>query len=198
MDNDFAGFKPNSELRAEARAVLEESWLQAILTYIVYSVVEGAAASAAGIGNLIVGGPIELGLVGYFLRLKRRQDARIEDLFQGFQQFENSLVLYLVRTLYIVLWMLLLIIPGIVAAIRYSMAMYILHDNPELSGMEALRRSREMMEGNKLRLFELYLSFLGWGLLCIPTFGIGFLWLFPYIKMTEAGFYETLKAAERV
>jgi uncharacterized membrane protein len=128
--------------------------------------------------------------------LKRSKHAQIEDLFDGFRHFEHSLVLYIVRTLFIVLWSLLLIVPGIVAALRYSMAMYILHDNPELTGMDALRRSKDLTKGYKGRLFGLYLSFIGWAILCIFTLGIGYLWLVPYIKVAEANFYEGLKAEE--
>lgn len=186
----------NSGLRAEARAQLEGHWGQAALTYLVYSVILGAAAGLAGIGNLIVGGPMDLGFTHYVLQLKRLRRGQIEDLFDGFRNFEASLVLYIVRTLFIALWSLLLIVPGIVAALRYSMSMYILHDNPELTGMAALRRSAEMMEGYKGRLFGLYLSFIGWAILCIFTLGIGYLWLIPYIKVTEANFYEKLKAEQ--
>jgi uncharacterized membrane protein len=186
----------NAELRSAARTQLEGSWGQAALTYLVYSVILGAAAGLAGIGNLIVGGPIDLGFTHYVLRLKRSKHAQIEDLFDGFRHFEHSLVLYIVRTLFIVLWSLLLIVPGIVAALRYSMAMYILHDNPELTGMDALRRSKDLTKGYKGRLFGLYLSFIGWAILCIFTLGIGYLWLVPYIKVAEANFYEGLKAEE--
>jgi uncharacterized membrane protein len=187
---------PNAELRERAREQLNGHWGQAALTYLVYSVIMGAAAGVAGIGNLIIGGPVELGLTHFVLRLKRAGQAQIEDLFDGFRQFENSLVLYVVRTLFVVLWSLLLIVPGIIAALRYSMALYVLHDNPELTGMEALRRSASLMEGYKGRLFALYLSFIGWGILCIFTFGIGYLWLIPYVKVAEANFYEGLKAEE--
>lgn len=187
---------PNGELRERAREQLEGNWGQAALTYLVYSVIMGAAAGAAGIGNLIVGGPIELGFTRYALQLKRLKHGQIEDLFTGFRHFENSLVLYLVRTIFVALWSLLLIIPGIIAALRYSMAMYILHDDPEMTGMAALRKSAEMTQGYKGRLFAMYLGFIGWAILCIPTLGIGFLWLVPYIKVTEANFYEGLKAEQ--
>ena len=140
---------------------------------------------------------MELGLVSYFLQLKRKKDAQLEVLFKGFKNFERALILYVVKTVFIFLWSLLLIIPGIVAAIKYSMATYILHDNPEISGMDALNRSKEMMHGQKGKLFGLYLSFIGWAILCLFTFGIGYLWLFPYIKASEANFYEDLKSAQK-
>ena len=94
----------------------------------------------------------------------------------------------------IFLWALLLIIPGIIKSFSYAMTPYILEDNPELGAVDAIHRSRMMMRGHKFDLFWMYLSFIGWGLLCILTFGIGFLWLAPYIATTQAAFYEEVKA----
>lgn len=185
--------RTNAELRYDARAQLEGDWAQAVLTCLVYSVIMGAAAGVAGVGNLIVGGPMDLGLAAYFLLLKRSGSAQLEDVFRGFNSFENSLIVYIVRTVYIILWSLLLIVPGIIAALRYSMALYILHDSPGLSGMEALNQSKELMAGYEGKLFMLYLSFVGWAVLCAFTLGIGFLWLMPYMKASEANFYEDIR-----
>ena len=193
IDGDY--LKLNSDLRAEAREQMKEKWGGAVLACLLYSIINGASSGTAGIVTLIIGGPLELGLVAYFIKIKRQKSAQLEDLFSGFRQFEAALVLYVVRTVFIVLWMLLFIIPGIVAALRYSMSFYILHDNPDMSGMEALNRSKDMMEGQKGKLFGLYLSFIGWAFLCLFTLGIGYLWLFPYIKASEANFYEDLKSA---
>jgi uncharacterized membrane protein len=189
--------KFNSDLRSDAREQLKGKWGGGILACLVFGILTGASSGAAGVGALIIGGPMELGLATYFLLLTGRKDAQLEHLFRGFRTFESSLVLYLVRTVYVVLWSLLFVIPGIVAVLRYSMAIYVLHDNPELSGMEALNRSKEMMDGLKGKLFGLYLSFLGWAILCLFTLGIGYLWLFPYMKATEANFYEDLKNAQK-
>ena len=92
------------------------------------------------------------------------------------------------------LWTLLFIIPGIVKAFAYSMTPFILDENPELTPVEAIHRSRMMMKGHKFDLFWLYLSFIGWGILCLFTAGIGFLWLVPYVQTAEAAFYEEVKA----
>ena len=189
--------KFNSDLRSDAREQLKGKWGGGILACLVFGILTGASSGAAGVGALIIGGPMELGLATYFLLLSGRKDPQLEHLFRGFRTFESSLVLYLVRTVYVVLWSLLFVIPGIVAVLRYSMAIYVLHDNPELSGMEALNRSKEMMDGLKGKLFGLYLSFLGWAILCLFTLGIGYLWLFPYMKATEANFYEDLKNAQK-
>jgi uncharacterized membrane protein len=90
---------------------------------------------------------------------------------------------------------LLLVIPGIVAAYRYSMSFYILSDNPQLSAQEAMNESKRMMNGYKGKLFCLHFSFIGWSILCVLTIGIGFLWLVPYMQASIANFYENLKNA---
>jgi uncharacterized membrane protein len=73
------------------------------------------------------------------------------------------------------------------------MAFYILRDNPDIGAAEAITKSRQMMAGYKGKLFGLYLSFIGWMLLCFLSLGIGFLWLYPYISLSVANFYEDLK-----
>ena len=95
-------------------------------------------------------------------------------------------------TIYIVLWSLLLLVPGIIKSFSYAMTNYILIDHPDLSVNEAITHSRHMMNGNKWRFFLLNLSFIGWGILCILTLGIGFIWLVPYMEATFAKFYLDL------
>lgn len=100
----------------------------------------------------------------------------------------------LLMELFIILWSLLFIIPGIIKAFSYAMTPYIVEENPDLSANEAIDRSRAMMKGHKFDLFWLLLSFIGWGILCLFTFGIGFLWLAPYVNTSLAAFYEDVKA----
>jgi uncharacterized membrane protein len=89
--------------------------------------------------------------------------------------------------------MLLLIIPGIIAALSYSMTFFIIADDESIEPMEALKKSKKMMEGYKLKLFYLSIRFFGLALLCILTLGIGFLWLIPYTYVTMAKFYDDIK-----
>jgi uncharacterized membrane protein len=96
--------------------------------------------------------------------------------------------------LFTFLWSLLFIIPGIVKCFSYSMTPFILEEHPELSANEAIDHSRAMMKGHKFDLFWLLLSFIGWGFLCLFTFGIGYLWLTPYMETSVAAFYEDVKA----
>ena len=96
----------------------------------------------------------------------------------------------------IVLWTMLFFIPGIIMTFAYAMTPYILEEHPEISAWDASTRSREMMAGHKFSLFWLYLSFIGWVVLSILTFGIGMLWLSPYVSCSEIGFYNDLKAEQ--
>jgi hypothetical protein len=102
----------------------------------------------------------------------------------------------LLQTVYTVLWSLLLVIPGIIKSYSYAMTSFILKDEPEMKNNAAIEKSMAMMEGNKMKLFMLDLSFIGWAILCIFTFGIGFLFLQPYVAISRAAFYEDLKAQQ--
>lgn len=143
----------------------------------------------------IIGGAVNLGLKLFNLRLVTNQPQRpFSTLFERFDILFKALLLQLAMGLFIFLWMLLLIIPGIIAAYRYSMAPYLMAQNPNLGVMEAINMSKKIMMGHKGRLFILELSFIGWAILCVLTLGIGYLWLFPYINASEAAFYTDLSA----
>lgn len=139
--------------------------------------------------TLIIGGVIELGYCRFNKNLIKGTNPQFSDLFSQFNLFGKALGLRIVTIIFVTLWSLLFIIPGIIAAYRYSMAFYIMDDNPSIDIMEAIRQSKAMMQGNKGRLFCLELSFIGWAILSLLTFGIGFLWLGPYISAATAAFY---------
>ena len=101
-------------------------------------------------------------------------------------------MLNLLITLKVIAWSLLFVIPGIVAAYRYSMATYIMAENPGMQATEAIERSKALMDGRKGDLFCLDLSFFGWALLTVLTAGIGALWLAPYMAVSRAAFYRSL------
>ena len=190
----------SSELRARARSSLKGNWGRAILLFVLMGLIIGAPdIILSSIDKtvqfafvLIVSGPIMFGMSSAFLALADNQRPSVSTLFIGFNRFGTTFLLYVLMMIFVYLWMLLLIIPGIIAALRYSQAYYILRDNPEISALEAIRRSKEMMKGHKGRLFMLYLSFIGWWLLGILTLGIGFLWLCPYVYTAQAHFYLDL------
>ena len=139
---------------------------------------------------LLIGGAVELGLNRYSLDLvTRRNPPAFRTLFSRFSYWGKAFGLRFMTSLFILLWSLLFVIPGIVAAYRYALASYLMAENPDIGVMEAISRSKELMRGNKGRLFCLQFSFIGWSLLCTLTLGIGTLWLAPYRKTAETAFY---------
>ncbi len=185
----------NRVLMSMARESLTGKWGLAIGTFLLYMVIVGSpsASQKTGLLSLLIAGPMMLGAANFALSISRGQDARVELIFSGFKYFGTAILTYLLMILFIILWMLLLIVPGIIAALSYSMTFYLLADNPSLKAMEALDLSKEMMDGHKWQLFYLCLRFFLLGLLCILTLGIGFLWLVPYAHVTMAKFYDELK-----
>jgi uncharacterized membrane protein len=137
-----------------------------------------------------------LGFTMAFLRLARGQQFDLNTLFDGFKYIMKAFGLHFLTGLFIFLWSLLFIIPGIVAALRYSMAFHILADNPDIGVMEAIEKSKMMTQGYKLDIFIMYLSFMGWAILSAFTLGIGVLWLAPYISTSFANVYLALKGEE--
>lgn len=187
----------SAELRATARKVLSGNWLPAIGVTLLFVVILGVLSYIPFIGEigvLLITGPLMLGLIMFFVNLVRSGQPLIGQLFGGFERFAVSFLLYVLVQIFILLWALLLIIPGIIASLRYSQSFFILNDHPNLEPMDAIRRSKQMMDGHKLRLFWLHLSFLGWAILAAIPFGLGFIWLYPYMLSAQAAFYEDLKA----
>lgn len=185
----------NKDLMKVARESLRGKWGSAIGPAFVIILITGVISAIPGIGSIIsiaLSGPFFLGMAMFFLRFSRGQDVHFKQIFDGFHYFGESLGTYLLMSLYILLWSLLLIVPGIIRAISYSMTFFILAENPSLKPSKVLEKSRQMMNGYKMKFFLLQLRFFGWSILCILTFGIGFLWLVPYMQVTYAKFYDDL------
>lgn len=134
-----------------------------------------------------------LGLVKLTLGLTRGEKIKISKLFGAFDQFLQAFLLSFLKKVFLFLWFLLLVIPGIVKALSYSMANFILAENPGMTGLEAISQSRRIMKGHKMELFELYVSFLLWFLLGMLTLGIAYIYIIPYIFTTLANFYQDIK-----
>ncbi len=158
----------------------------------------GSILFVLGIVTFIIGGAIQLGYCRFNKNLIKGTNPQFQDIFSNMNLLGKALGLRIVTTVLILLWSLLLIVPGIIAAFRYSMAFYIMDDDPSVGIMEAIDRSKEMMRGNKGRLFCLEISFIGWALLCILTCGIGFFWLQPYSNAAVAAFYLEVSGQRRM
>ncbi|MDD6499751.1 MAG: DUF975 family protein [Bacteroidales bacterium] len=209
----------NSELRAQARERLEGKWgtfvLMTFLMLVIQTILQIpgyigslleilspenvlASLSFSNISNILslLALPLSWGLTVSLLRNHREESVDLENLFDGFRGGRYTRVfcaLFLVN-LFTFLWTLLLIIPGIMKAFSYALTPYILLDEPELTARQAITRSCEIMQGRRWKLFCLSLSFIGWGILSLLTFGIGFLWLAPYMNASIAAFYEDARA----
>jgi uncharacterized membrane protein len=191
--------KSSKELRSLAWEQLRKSyWMVLVVTLIVVAL---PAGTSIGIIGFIIAGPLVVGQSIYLIDMieTNPEGKKIELLLEGFKKsFVNSLLAWLLTSIFTFLWSLLFIIPGIIKGLAYSMTPYILAENPEMDAMKAIDQSQEMMKGHKMDLFMLYLSFIGWFILTIFTFGVGMIFLMPYINTTVANFYLELRGKKVV
>ena len=200
--------KTISEYKDMALQSLEGKWGKAaIATLIVFIILELFGSSPSffmdPIPSMVLQGvfsllllPLAWGYITFFLRIIRDENLDYGHLFDGFNQYFRIFLAELLKGIYILLWALLLIIPGLIKEYSYAMTEFILKDNPEMSGEEAICESMRLMQGHKMQLFLLDLSMIGWLILSILTLGIGLLFLMPYNYTAHAHFYEDLKAKQ--
>lgn len=186
-----------SEIRTEARGLLQGRWTELIpVWFIFFLITAGASSVFSGLGGLVtlvIGGPLTMGITRIFLKVYDKQAFELGELFDGFKEFSRTFTAYLLIAIYVFLWMLLLIVPGIIAALGYAMTFYIMAEDPNIAARDAMRKSKEMMFGHKTELFMLGLSFIGWAILATIPFGIGWLWLESYIMTSITIFYKRIK-----
>ena len=192
-----------------ALSALENKWGNFVLITFVYGFIIGitqvlsgdkdspAILHLIGLVLFILALPLTWGFQTLFLGAVRGGEATAKDMFEGYNKelFSRVLTTTLLYYVYVFLWSLLLLIPGCIKSYSYAMTPYILKDNPEMKNNAAIEESMRIMNGHKLELFLLDLSFIGWALLSFLTCGIGFLWLAPYMNMARVSFYEDLKKA---
>lgn len=150
-----------------------------------------------GIGSLvstiIITPAFSLSVYMIYLNLANGQKPEAKDAFNGFHDFWSAFKVSFLTGLFTMLWSLLLVVPGIIKAISYSQAMYILAENKGMGACEAITRSKTMMHGHKSEYFVLGLSFIGWMLLGSITLGIAYIWITPYMQATYTNFYNAIK-----
>ena len=142
--------------------------------------------------TVIVTALVTFGMNSYFLKVSRDEEVTWKELFGKTNLFGFYIVVTLLMGIFISLWTLLLIIPGIIAEYAYSQVYLVKLDNPELGFMDAIKKSKELMKGYKFKYFLLKLSFIGWVILGLFTFGILYFWLAPYMSVTECNFYNKI------
>lgn len=152
-----------------------------------------ASLLSAGMSIFIVV-PILIGEKRFFINLAKGEETQLDEMFYIFKNgFLNTVLVMLLQTVYVFLWSLLFFIPGIIKAYQYMMIDYMLAENPNMNHKRAFEITKATMTGDKWKAFVLGLSFIGWQLLCVVTFGIGFLFLSPYINATLSHYYLDLK-----
>ena len=201
--------KQNFEYRKAALELLKGNWSSVIVISLFMFILECIVQTSFAffipaeyngittlVANLLLFFPLVYVLKIHLLSLSREGKKIVfsEYLTNLKKKYSRAVPVMGLVCLYVMLWTILLIIPGIIKGYSYAMASYISIDNEELSAEECIQRSIKMMEGHKMQLFLLDLSFFGWVLLSILTLGIGFLWLTPYQESAHIKFYEDLKS----
>lgn len=195
------------ELKANALECLKGKYWEAIKLYITYLLVtlfgsiiislfvssnENLTSILELIFSVVIMG-FYLGFYSFFLKISRNEEVSYKELFNKTDLFWVSIGISFLAGIFTFLLSFLFIIPGIIASLGYSMVYFIALDNPDLNCMEILKKSKNIMKGHKWELFILILSFIGWSILSVFTFGILTLWLVPYMQVTFANFYNKIK-----
>ena len=179
-------YSTGGSLDSEIGAFLMGSRIYIVLAGLVMAVI-----------HLVMGSVVSVGYARFNLELVDRKEPGFEHLFRYFTHWENAICTSLLKELYVILGFLLLVVPGVIASYSYSMTAYILAEHPEMSASEVLAASKDMMRGNRWRLFCLEISFIGWAILSAFTLGIGNLWLTPYENAAKAAFYREISGTEQ-
>ncbi|MDO4617541.1 MAG: DUF975 family protein [Lachnospiraceae bacterium] len=181
-----------SEIKASARKNLKGNLGTSFLAEVAGTSIN-MVATIIPFGGTIISGPIDVGTQGIYVKNTDQEKPRFLDLFNGFKEnFGENFLMRLVKSIFIFLWSLLFIIPGLVKSYSYAMTEYLMARNQGMTAMEAIRESRRLMNGNKMRLFLLNLSFIGWTLLLGVTLGLAAFYVVPYMKTAKTEFFNDI------
>ena len=150
-----------------------------------------------GFAAFIIGGVLQLGYADYLLKQHDGKETNFNDLFSQFDRFGTGFAQHFLRGLYVTLWSLLFIVPGIIKDLGYAMTPFILAEHPDFTASQAIRLSEELMDGHKTDLFILNLTFIGWDLLAALTLNLGNIALNPYKNAAYAAFYRQIQAEKQ-
>ena len=190
--------KSRKDIKGIAKdAFYRQYWLCVGANVIVMALCSVLSGISLGVAAFILVPSLVIGLNFFSVAMYRGDATSLEDIFrEGFDNFGRKLGGYLWMELFIYLWSLLFVIPGIIKAISYALTPYILADCKNVRATDALKLSMRMMEGHKWEYFVLGLSFIGWTLLTSLTCGLLYVfYVGPYMNNTFAGYYAERKAA---
>ena len=205
--NDFTG-QTRIEIKKAAREKLQGNLLMPFLATLRIGAIIGAFSSGfyiktedgvsitsgsfSSILEVIAVGFMSFGSASYFLKFARKGETDLDSLFDGTKNIAACVISGIIITFITAIGFILLIVPGIYLALTYSMTYYILVDNPKMSATDAMKKSKEIMQGHKGDLLMLYLSFILWYLGVLFTIGILSIYLSPYMATTLAMFYDKI------
>lgn len=184
-------------LKTHAKTIFKKHYGMALLASFLPVVIAGAAGNLFIVGIVLVY-PLYVGQALMFMRFTSHDNVELDTLFSGYRgnQFGKYLIAMLLRDVFIFLWTLLFIIPGIIKSMSYALVPYLLADEDVSIDEDVITRSRMMMDGYKWELFKLHLSFIGWYLLSLLTLGVlGIFYVGPYVNQSIALFYQEVKSA---
>jgi uncharacterized membrane protein len=185
-------FMNSKAYRVKTWNQLKKSYWSVLIASLIVLAVSTASVPLA----FLLVGPILVGQSYYLIDVaeKENEGKNFELLIEGFKKsLVTSIVANILMGIFIFLWTLLFVIPGIIKFYAYSMTHYIIADNPDIDFMDALKESEKMMKGHKFRLFKLQLSFLGWFILGALALGVGLIFVYPYYNLAHANFYIDLR-----
>jgi uncharacterized membrane protein len=184
-----------AEAKAEAKSYLKGNWGYAILQSFLYNILVGVASALVGVGYLLMNAPLEVGNIAVFNGARKTRKFDIDHIFDGFKDgLGDRVLLSIMHEVFIFLWSLLFIIPGMIKTYSYALANYISYVHPETQWNDCLTESRKRMNGHKWSLFVFDLSFIGWHILAMMSCGIGYLWLIPYIAASRVSYINGIYA----
>lgn len=184
------------QLMQKARNLLAPHWVLSIGVCLVYGLAVAVPAELNSYGEMLsflLAGPLQLGLCFFFLNLVRGEETRFELLFEGFKPLLTVLLCYAIIAALTILGLILLIVPGIIVALGFSMTYYIIADDPEITFQVALEQSWKLTDGFKMELLVLNLRFIPWYILGILCLIVGVFAVIPWHNTTLALYYEHLK-----
>ena len=190
-----------AKIKEEAKAIINKNVFNLLIGNLI------VIAITMGIGYIPLAGLIafvlNFGLSLFYINFLDKRNIDYMDIFctfklNDFNLFFTHLLTAIIKQIFVFLWSLLLIIPGIIKGISYSQVNYIRVENPDMGIMECIKESERIMQGHKWDYFVLQLSFLGWHILCVLTFGLLYIYVLPYFTMTKTLFYRQINPKYKV
>ena len=172
-----------AECKELAKNILKDQWVVGFVIVLIQSLITSALSSMTfGIGLLLLESTILIAVYNVFINGYAGKKYEVNDMFTGItDELSNKICMSVLKSVYLALWTMLFIIPGVIKSYSYYLTEFIARKNPKMSASDCITKSRELMDGHKWDLFVFQLSFIGWHLLAMLTCGILYIWLAPYI-----------------